>query len=225
MTEAEGEATARTGAVEPAVAAEFPGLELRFTIVPAVPPNSPPELRARLGELSDRFGGARVVAMRTQAVAHAYRAFYRQVGLDPDVTRVPSEAAAVQRLLHGGFRSRDRISDALLVALLETGVPVWGLDAGSVDPATLGIRATLAGECLGRGEGAVPLGPGRLVIADQVRIHAALFGEFAPGSGPDGRSREIVLVSVGVPGVPSIHLEEALWLSIELLGVQHRNPG
>jgi DNA/RNA-binding domain of Phe-tRNA-synthetase-like protein len=164
--------------------------------------------------------------MRTQPIPHAYRVFFRQIGLDPDVTRVPSEAAAVERLIRGGFPSRDRVSDALLIALVETGVPVWALDAASVDADTLGIRTTEAGECVGSGEGAIPLGAGRLVIADRGAVHAALFGEFAPGHRPAGRTREVILLSVGVPGVPSIHLEEALWLSAELLGaLEDRNLG
>ena len=68
--------------------------------------------------LSNRLGGASVVAMRTQPIPHAYRAFFRHIGLDPDASRIPSEEAAVARLLQGGFRSNDLISDALLVALL-----------------------------------------------------------------------------------------------------------
>ena len=92
-------------------------------------------------ELSDRYRGAGVVAMRTQPIPHAYRTFFRQVGVDPDAARIPSEAAAVGRLLKGGFEARDAVADALLIALVETGVPVWALDADVVDCGSLGIRA------------------------------------------------------------------------------------
>ena len=80
--------------------------------------------------------------MRTQPIPHAYRAFFRQVGVDPDAARIPAEAAAVGRLVHGRFESRDALADALLIALVETGVPVWALDAGVVDSGSLGIRVS-----------------------------------------------------------------------------------
>jgi len=189
------------GLVEPAVHEEFPGLRLHWTELEATVRHSPREVERRLGELSDRYRGAGVVAMRTKPIPHAYRSFFRQVGLDPDASRVPSEEAAVRRLLDGGFRSRDTLEDARLIALIETGVPVWALDAGVVDQASLGIRHAA----------------GRLVIADAVRVHGTLFGEPEPGHAPGRGRRRVVLFAVGVEGVPAIHLEEALWMAREVL--------
>jgi DNA/RNA-binding domain of Phe-tRNA-synthetase-like protein len=229
MTDSEPEPEAVSGAVEPQLAAEFPGLELRWMALHSRGGPSPPSLLDRLRALSDRGRGARVVAMRTQPIAHAYRAFYRQTGLDPDVTRIPSEEAAVRRLLDGGFRSHGRIRDALLIALIETGVPVWALKREAVDPESLAIRVTRAGEGVsdrapgagerpqGVGETPPGLGEGRLVIADADRVHGPLFGPLAPGHGAAARTQNLVLVCVGVDGVPSIFLEEALWLCAEIL--------
>ena len=85
--------------------AEFPGLRLDWMTVEARRGREPAGGRsAGCGALSNRYRGASVVAMRTQPIPHAYRAFFRQIGLDPDVTRIPSEEAAVARLLHGRFR-------------------------------------------------------------------------------------------------------------------------
>jgi DNA/RNA-binding domain of Phe-tRNA-synthetase-like protein len=203
--------------VEPVLRAELPGLRLRFTVVDGTPGSSPPALRERLRALSDRYAGPHVLALRTQPIAHAYRAFFRQIGLDPDTTRIPSEAAAVARLAHGGFRSRDRLSDALLVAVVETGVGVWALDAAAVDDGTLGLRVARAGDTLGAGRRALPLAAGSLVVADAQVIHAVLFGPLAAGHEPGKRTSAILLFCVGVEGVPAIYLEEALWLSAELL--------
>ena len=189
------------GVVEPAVHEEFPGLRLHWTVLEATVRPSPREVERRLRELSDRYRGAGVVAMRTKPIPHAYRSFFRQVGLDPDASRVPSEEAAVRRLLYGGFRSRDTLEDARLIALVETGVPVWGLDAGVVDQDSLGIRHAA----------------GRLVVADSVRLHGTLFGEPERGHAPRRGTRRMVLFAVGVEGVPAIHLEEALWMAREVL--------
>ena len=209
------EPEAAAGSVEPRLAAEFPGLELRWVALETRGGPSPTPLRGRLRELSDSGRGARVLALRTQPVAHAYRVFFRQTGLDPDVTRIPSEEAAVRRLLDGGFRSHGRIRDALLIALVETGVPVWALKREVTDPETLTIRTSRAGEAAG--ESPVALGEGRLVLADARRVHGALFGPLAPGHTVGPRTRGLVLVCVGVDGVPSIFLEEALWLCAEIL--------
>src|SRR5436305_12380532 len=139
----EVELAAAAGFIAPELAAEFPGLRLDWVTVPVRVRPSPRELKARLRELSSRWRGMSVVAMRTQPIPHAYRTFFRQIGLDPDVDRIPSEEATVARLLYGGFRSSNLVDDALLIALIETGVPVWAVDAELVDAGGLGIRTSL----------------------------------------------------------------------------------
>jgi len=204
------------GFVAPEVAAEFPGLRLRWTVVPGRVRRSPAALRRRLRMLSDRYRGAGVVSMRVRPVPHAFRSFFRQIGLDPDVQRVPSERVAVERLLHGEFRSVDAIADACLVALVETGVPVWALDADDLDPAGPGIRLAAADE--------PPAGPvpapaaGSLIVADEGGWHTVLFEDPPAGRAPGPRTRQVLLFAVAVDGVPEIHVEEALEMVADLLG-------
>jgi DNA/RNA-binding domain of Phe-tRNA-synthetase-like protein len=185
--------------------------------LPARARHTPPALKRRLMDLSSRYRGASVIAMRTQPIPHAYRAFFRQIGLDPDVRRIPSEEAAVARLLHGQFVSVNLVEDALLLGLIETGVPVWGLDADVVDDGGIGIRQTVAGERLGESEYAEYLPAGRLVVADARSVHAWLFGDIAPGHEVSTRTERAVLFAVGVDGVPEIHVDEALWVCAEAL--------
>jgi DNA/RNA-binding domain of Phe-tRNA-synthetase-like protein len=215
-----------SGTVEPKLRGEFPGLRLEWTAVDGGVRSSSREVATRLRDLSDRYRGAGVVAMRTQPVPHAYRTFFRHVGLDPDAARIPSEEAAVRRLLQGRFESRDAVADALLIALVETGVPVWALDASVTDADTLGIRTSVTGDRLGGqlgggggGSGAgggAPLPAGQLVVADRAVVHATLFGDPAPGNAPGPRTRRIVLFAIGVDGVPAIHVEEALWTAADV---------
>lgn len=205
------------GFVEPHVREEFPGLRLDWVTLAARRLDSPPWLVNRLKDLSSRYRGAGVVAMRTKPVPQAYRAFFRQIGLDPDVHRIPSEHVAVARLLHGEFRSLDLIADACLVALVETGVPVWALDADQVDEGGLGIRTTTAADGERVGEQGGYLAPGNLAVADRRSIHGLLFGEPAHGHGVGPRTKRVVLFAIGVDGVPAIHVEESLWMCAELL--------
>jgi DNA/RNA-binding domain of Phe-tRNA-synthetase-like protein len=214
----EAELGAAAGFIAPELRAEFPGLRLDWVTVTAGPQPSPQELKRRLRELSSRYRGANVVAMRTQPIPHAYRSFFHQIGLDPDVRRVPSEQAALQRLLHGGFTSHNLIDDACLIALIETGVPVWAMDAEVVDPGGLGIRVTVAGDRLGSSEHGHYLPEGRLAVADATSVHALLFDEeVAPGHGVTSRTERVALFAIGVDGVPAIHIEEALWICLETL--------
>lgn len=202
--------------VDPAVRAEFPGLRLDWVTVSARARDSPPEVKRRLKGLANQYRGANVVAMRTKPIPHAYRAFFRQIGLDPDVSRIPSERAAVARLLHGEFRSQDLVRDAVLIALVETGVPVWALDADRVSGA-LGIRTTAAGDTLGGRDRGTYVAPGRLAVADADRVHGLLFGDLVPEHEVGSRTARVALFAVGVDGVPAIAVDEALWVSVELL--------
>jgi DNA/RNA-binding domain of Phe-tRNA-synthetase-like protein len=211
------ELAAAAGFVAPNLRKEFPGLRLDWVTVSARLEGSPREVKHRLRMLSNSYRGASVVAMRTKPIPHAYRAFFHQVGLDPDADRIPSERVAVARLLHGQFRSQNLVEDALLISLVETGVPVWALDADRVDARGLGIRTTTDGERLGSTELGHRVAPGRLVVADAQTVHALLFGEIAPGHAVSGHTSRIALFAVGVAGVPAIHIEEALWICVEVL--------
>jgi DNA/RNA-binding domain of Phe-tRNA-synthetase-like protein len=211
----EPELIAAPGFMDPALSAEFPGLRLSWVTVQARPGGSPRAVKQRLRSLSDRYRGDTVVTMRTHPLPHAYRAFFRQTGLDPDAVRIPSEEVAVARLLQGGLRSAGLPADALQIALIETGVPVWALDADQVDAGGLGIRLSNAGEPFGA-QG-YPLAGGRLVVADSAAVQALLFGALAPGHEVTRRTSRMVLFAVGVEGVPEIHVEEAMWICQDVL--------
>jgi DNA/RNA-binding domain of Phe-tRNA-synthetase-like protein len=194
---------------------ELPGLALLSTHVEvgrsgSLTGASPADLLSRLREKSNRFRGANAVAVRREPVPSAYRVFFRHIGLDPEVVRTPIEAAVFDRMLHGGFISTGLLEDVLLIALLDTGVPVWALDAECVD-GPLGIRASTEGERLGRGEDASELPQGRLVLADAAAPLAVLFGEVAAAHAARSRSPRLLLFAVQVAGVPELYAEEALW--------------
>jgi DNA/RNA-binding domain of Phe-tRNA-synthetase-like protein len=183
------------GEVAADLAAELPGLGLWWTVASGTPGPVGEALELRLRALSDRLRGIDAVTLRTRPVVRAYRAFARQIGLDPDRDRVPAERAALARLMHGGLSAADRIEAACLVAVVETGVGVWALDAGAVAPGGPELR----------------LRQGALLVADAGRVHAPVLGDPLPQSVPGPGTRSVVLFAVGVPGVPEVHLHEALW--------------
>lgn len=189
-------------AVDPVLRDEFPGLRLWSLALSIRPGRSTAGLRRQLRQLSDRITGAQAIALRQKPIPHAYRVFFRHVGLDPEQRRTPIEQAVLVRLEEGRYRSRGLVADALLIALVETGVPVWALDDGGLDGA-LGLR--LAHE----DDTHVPAG--RLAVADAARAVAELFGPVAPELEVTGSTRRLRLFAVAVEGVPEIHVEEALF--------------
>lgn len=205
------------GWIDHAVAAEFPELRLRWMQARApAERRSPEELRARLRALSGRFSGPQAIALRREPIPHAYRVFFRAIGLDPDTTRTPIEAVVVERLFQGGFLTRGHLEDALRIALVETSIPLWAVDAAGLD-GPLGVRLARPGEQLGSGPYAGDLPPGRLVVADAGTPVAVLFGDLALRARPTAATRELRIFTVQVAGVPEIHVEEALWLCAEAL--------
>lgn len=199
----------------PEVELELPALRLLYTEVDVrrrgpLTGSTPADLAARLREFSNRFRGARGVGIRREPVPSAYRVFFRHIGLDPDVARTPIEAAVLERMLHGGFLSAGLLEDVLLVALLDTGVPVWALDTAAVHGA-LGIRPSSEGETLGGAADALALPAGRLVIADDRAALAVLFGERSAQHAPTATTPTVTLFSIQVAGVPTLYVEEALW--------------
>jgi DNA/RNA-binding domain of Phe-tRNA-synthetase-like protein len=194
---------------------ELPALRLHLQEVEVRRPgsltgDSPGDVLARLRELSSSFRGARAIGARREPVPAAYRVFFRHIGLDPDAVRTPFEAAVLERMLRGGFPTGGLLEDVLMIALLDTGVPVWALDAETID-GPLGVRASREGEPLGKQAGSPLLPHGRLVVADADAALAVLFGELAPCHAAAGRTRRLQLFAVQVAGVPTLYVEESLW--------------
>jgi DNA/RNA-binding domain of Phe-tRNA-synthetase-like protein len=203
----------RDGWVSPELAEEFPELGLTFARVDARPQRSPDTVKRRLETLSNRYTGGKVIHMRQDPVPWAYRVFYRQVGIDPDTDRTPAERVALERLERGGFRSRNLVDDALTIAVAETGVPVIAFDRDRVGTA-IGLRLAGDGERLTETR---PLSARQIVVADEDRPLAVLFGEVAEDAGVTPETRAMVLAALQVKGVPQISIEEALWTAAETI--------
>lgn len=210
----EAETPARRGWVEPALRAEFPGLALGLAEVEARSHRSPHGVKERLRHLSDITHGARALAQRREPIASAYRIFFRQIGIDPDNFRPPGEAAMLERMRAGRFKSRNTLDDALTVAVVETGVAVRGFDAARIQ-GDLGLRVSQPGEQLG-GDG-LELSEGTIVIADERHAVGLIFGDTAPDHGVSPDTSRILLCAIQVGGVPDISVEEALWICSDIL--------
>lgn len=150
-------------------------------------------LRARDGEVD----GPRSIVLRTQAVPAAYRTFARQVGLDPDADGDPLAALLQARLLRGTFPSAGPVPDACALALVETGVPVWGADHRLLPG---GLRIGIAPDL------------GLQVECGAERV-APLLGPVAEELAATKETTEARLFAIVVGGVPRGTVQEALWVA------------
>jgi DNA/RNA-binding domain of Phe-tRNA-synthetase-like protein len=208
------EAVPESGWISPELREEFPGLGLRYLLIERGSGRSSRELKQRLAKMSDRFSGPQAIALRHKPVPWAYRVFFRQIGLDPDEQHTPVEGIALERIKRGGFVSKSLLDDAITIATIESGVALRAFDADRAD-GRLGIRLSEEGEGLEGRPG--PLPTGTLVIADEVRPLALLFGATASGRGVNPRTGRMILASTQVKGVPDISVEEAIWLAASVI--------
>lgn len=203
------------GWVAPHIASEFPGIGIAWVEVDVKPGRSPEPVRQRLRDLSDRTYGAQAIHLRERPIPWAYRVFYRQIGLDPDRTRTPVEQLTLDRLHDGGFRTHGLPTDALNIAIVETGVALRAFDADRLS-GQLCIRDAGPGEALPGSSGELP--GGTLTIADGKRPIGLLFGATGEGYGVEPSTRRVAIAAVQVNGVPQIAVEEALWMAAATLG-------
>ena len=206
----EGAAVPERGWVSGDVSEELAGVGVHFLLIERGSGRSPRHVKDRLKVLAGRFSGAQAVNLRHQAIPWAYRVFFRHIGLDPDEQRTPVEEVALERMRKGGFPSVSLLDDALTIAIAESGVALRAFDADRVE-GRLGIRLSAPGEPLEGRPGELP--SGTLVIADEARPLALLFGATGADRGVSNKTERTLLCAIQVRGVPDIAVEEALWLA------------
>ena len=202
------------GWVAPELAAEFPGLGVYWLAVDARPAKTPVAVRRRMRDLAGRITGAKVVQSRQDTVPWSYRVLWRRLGVDPDTDRTPVEELMLQRLEHGGLPSRGMPADAIVVATLETGVPVVVADAAKLSGSP-GLRPALAGESLGGADGA--LRAGEVVYADERAPLARLDGEVAADRAVGDDTTAMAVCALAAAAVSQIEIDEALWIAADML--------
>jgi DNA/RNA-binding domain of Phe-tRNA-synthetase-like protein len=204
------EAIPERGWVADDVTEELAGLGIHFLVLHQGSGRSPRHVKDQLKELAGRFSGASAVNLRHQAIPWAYRVFFRHIGLDPDEQRTPVEEVALERMRKGGFPSQNLLDDALTIAIAESGVALRAFDADRVE-GRIGSRLSAPGEPLEGRPGELP--SGTLVIADEKRPLALLFGAIGSGRGVSNKTERTLLCAIQVQGVPEIAVEEAIWLA------------
>jgi DNA/RNA-binding domain of Phe-tRNA-synthetase-like protein len=148
--------------------------------------------------------------LKDYPVFRAYRDFYWRLGIDPTKDR-PAGEALVRRILSGRpLPTINTAVDCYNLASAETGVAMGAYDFSKIS-GKLRLRRGVAGEeFLGIGFSApVKLRGGEPVLSDDEKIVAIYPYRDSELTKITTQTREILLLSCGVPGLPLELLREA----------------
>lgn len=202
------------GWIAPDLAEEHPGLDLfSWTTATAWPSRKSPWAKDWLARLSTRVDGPAVLGAHREEAPGAHRRFLQRIGRDPAEDRSPQEAAYHARIKHGGFPVRGAPHDVLLIALLETGVPIWAVDADGLQGG-LGLRRSLAGELGDPDEGPdVPPDARREpVVVDDAGVVAEVCRPPRAAHRATKKTARTTFFCVRVPGLSDLRVDEAVWM-------------
>ncbi len=162
------------------------------------------EIRGRIKSLDD---------VKNLPIFRAYRDFYWKVGIDPTKTR-PAGEALVRRILPGkDLPTINTLVDSYNIASAESFVAIAAFDLSVVSKDSLLMRRAREGEAfLGIGmDSQIELSGIEIVIEDQTKreIIAVYPYRDSDASKVTENTKDVLLMSCGVPGIPDEDLNLA----------------
>lgn len=160
---------------------------------------------------SEAIAKYNVESLKGNPVVRAYRDFYWKLDIDPTKTR-PSGEALLRRVLHGNMLPTISTAvDAYNLASMKTMIPISGFDREKLNPPFHVRFAENGEEFLGIGmEKPTALTDKMLVLADVKRVLCIYPHRDADCTKITEKTRNILLVGYGAPGITRQQLEEAV---------------
>lgn len=206
--------------LSPGLRERFPGLAaqtVRFTDVTVA--GESPELERYKEEVAERVRARwGVEELRDHPTFRAYRDFFWKMGVDPTKTR-PAAEALIRRVLRGNPIPRiNTWVDAYNLVSMESAIPVASFDADLLDGQLLMREAEEGEEFLGIGmDKPVVLGGGEAVIEDGSRLAAIYPYRDADHSKVTMKTRNVLMLMCGAPGITLEALEDSASLAMRVL--------
>jgi len=200
------------------LASKFPGLQARVINLRGVNiAQSKPDLEAFKKTVFDEAAKRwNIDDLKDKEVFRAYRDFFWKVKVDPTKTR-PASEALLRRILRGNpLPTINTLVDAYNLASVSTSIPFGAFDTDKMR-GTLIMREARAGEeFLGIGmEKPAVLGGGEAVIHDDDRLIAVYPYRDADYSKVTTTTKNLLLMTCGVPGIGAAELEKAEMTCVE----------
>ncbi len=202
------------------LSAKFPGLSTGVTHIRGV------EILDRRPDLEEFKGGVIGEAtkrwsldeLKDDPTFRLYRDFFWKVRVDPTKTR-PAAEALLRRVLRGNpLPTINTLVDAYNLASISTHIPFGAFDTDRMRGEPLMREAAPGEEFLGIGmDGPIKLAGGEAVIQDDERLIAVYPYRDADYSKVTTSTRNLLLMTCGVPGVSGAVLREAEAVGIEYI--------
>ncbi|MBS7621755.1 hypothetical protein KEJ32_06570 [Candidatus Bathyarchaeota archaeon] len=161
-----------------------------------------------------------VEELRENPTVRAYRDFYWKLNIDPTKTR-PSGEALLRRVLRGDeLPTISTAVDAYNLASMKTIIPISGFDRDTLHP-PFNVRFAENGETfIGIGmQKPVALASNMLVLADTKRVLCIYPHRDADQTKITLKTKNILIVAYGAPGITHQQLEGAVELALEYIGM------
>lgn len=191
---------------------KFPGLHAILTTMNDVKITSHnPELEKFKTQVFDETKKKwNIDDLKDNSVFRYYRDFFWKVKVDPTKTR-PASEALVRRILRGNpLPTINTLVDAYNIASVTTTIPFGAFDADKINGVPIMREASPREEFHGIGmDNPLQLSGGEAVIQDDERLVAVYPYRDAEYSKVTTNTRNLVLLTCGVPGIGIAELENA----------------
>jgi DNA/RNA-binding domain of Phe-tRNA-synthetase-like protein len=206
--------------LDPGLRAKFPGLSARIITIYEVS-IAPRDLRLEEFKAEVFVGAAKkwdIEALKDNPIFRAYRDFFWKVKVDPTKTR-PAAEALLRRVLRGTpLPTINTLVDAYNLASVSTSIPFGTFDLDKMLGEPLMRESSEGEEFLGIGmDKAVRLNGGEVVIQDDERLIAVYPYRDADYSKVTTSTRNLLLMTCGVPGIGDEELRTAEKVGLEYI--------
>ena len=157
-------------------------------------------------------------SLKNVASFRAYRDFFWKIGIDPTKTR-PAAEALIRRILHGeSLPCINTLVDAYNLASIKTEIALAAFDADKLKGKLLMRIAESGEEFIGIGM-AKPmiLQGGEIVISDEEKLVAIYPHRDADDTKVTEQTRNVYLLTCGVPGISEESLLKASQIAVEFI--------
>jgi DNA/RNA-binding domain of Phe-tRNA-synthetase-like protein len=199
---------------------KFPGLHARVTNIRGVAiALQSQELESFKGRIFEEAAKRwNLDELKENPVFRAYRDFFWKVKVDPTKTR-PASEALLRRILRGNpLPTINTLVDAYNLSSVATSIPFGAFDTDKMRGIPVMREAKAGEEFLGIGmDKPMQLGGGEAVIQDDDRLVAVYPYRDADYSKVTTSTRNLLLMTCGVPGIGAEELEKAEAIGVEYI--------
>lgn len=147
--------------------------------------------------------------LKNHEVARALRDFYWRIGIDPTKQRPSGEAMARRLIATGKIPKINSVVDACNLVSAETLIPIGLYDVEKID-GSLVLRGAQPGESFTDINGETKtLREGEIVLSDDVGPLHVFPHRDAERTKITSKTRQVLIVACGVPGISGALLEDA----------------